>query len=61
AGFIGAEVAATARGLGLEVTMIEALPQPLSRVLGEEVGRVCGDVHRDNGVDLRTGVGVEAI
>ena len=61
AGFIGAEVAATARTLGLEVTMIESLPQPLSRVLGVEMGAVCAELHREHGVDLRTGVGVEAI
>ena len=61
AGFIGAEVAATARGRGLEVTMVEALPTPLSRVLGDEMGRVCAAVHRDHGVDLRTGVGVSAV
>ncbi len=61
AGFIGAEVAATARGRGLEVTLVEALPTPLSRVLGDEMGRVCAEVHRDHGVDLRTAVGVDSI
>ena len=61
AGFIGAEVAATARGRGLEVTVVEALPTPLSRVLGDEMGQVCAEVHRDHGVDLRTGVGVDRI
>ena len=61
AGFIGAEVAATARGRGLDVTVVEALPTPLSRVLGDEMGRVCAEVHRDHGVDLRTGVGVDSI
>ena len=61
AGFIGAEVAATARGRGLDVTVIEALPTPLGRVLGDEVGAVCAEVHRSHGVDLRTGVGVDAI
>ena len=61
AGFIGAEVAATARGRGLDVTMVEALPTPLSRVLGDEMGEVCAEVHRDHGVDLRTAVGVERI
>ena len=61
AGFIGAEVAATARGRGLEVTVVEALPTPLSRVLGDEMGRVCAEVHRDHGVDLRTSVGVDRI
>ena len=61
AGFIGAEVAATARQRGLEVTLIEALPQPLARVLGDEMGAVCAAVHRDHGVDLRVGVGVDAV
>ena len=41
--------------------MVEALPQPLSRVLGDEMGAVCAEVHREHGVDLRTGVGVESI
>ncbi|HEY4378393.1 MAG TPA: FAD-dependent oxidoreductase [Acidimicrobiales bacterium] len=59
AGFIGAEVAATCRGRGLEVTLVEALPVPLGRVLGDEMGAVCGDLHREHGVDLRVGVGVE--
>jgi 3-phenylpropionate/trans-cinnamate dioxygenase ferredoxin reductase subunit len=61
AGFIGAEVAATTRSRGLDVTMIEADQTPLGRVLGPEMGEVCGAVHRDHGVDLRTGVGVVAI
>jgi len=61
AGFIGAEVAATARGRGLQVTMVEALANPLSRVLGDEMGSVCAEMHRDHGVDLRTGVGVDAV
>jgi NADPH-dependent 2,4-dienoyl-CoA reductase/sulfur reductase-like enzyme len=59
AGFIGAEVASTARERGLDVTMIEALPVPLGRVLGDEMGALCGAIHRDHGVDLRLGVGVE--
>ena len=61
AGFIGAEVAATARERGLDVTMIEALPAPMIRGLGEEMGLVGAEVHRDHGVDLRLGVGVDAI
>ena len=56
AGFIGAEVAATAVGYGVPVTMVEALPVPLSRVLGDTVGSVVAEVHVDNGVDLRCGV-----
>jgi 3-phenylpropionate/trans-cinnamate dioxygenase ferredoxin reductase subunit len=61
AGFIGAEVAATARGLGIEVSMIEALPVPLGRVLGDDIGNVMAAVHREHGVDLRLGVGVDGI
>jgi NADPH-dependent 2,4-dienoyl-CoA reductase/sulfur reductase-like enzyme len=61
AGFIGSEVAATCRGRGLSVTVLEALPAPLVRGLGVELGTVCGQLHRDHGVDLRVGVGVAAI
>ena len=61
AGFIGAEVAATCRGRGLDVSMIESLPTPLGRVLGEEMGQVCAEVHREHGVDLRTDVGVDRL
>jgi 3-phenylpropionate/trans-cinnamate dioxygenase ferredoxin reductase subunit len=61
AGFIGAEVAATCRQSGLEVTMIEALPSPMARVLNAEIGNVCAAAHRDEGVDVRLGVGVDAI
>lgn len=59
AGFIGAEVAATARERGLEVTVLEALSTPLQRALGDQMGNVCADIHRDHGVDLRLEVGVE--
>ena len=61
AGFIGAEVAATARGWGREVTVLEALPQPMVRGVGPVVGAVLASLHRDHGVDLRLGVGVESI
>ncbi len=61
AGWIGAEVAASARQKGLEVTLIEQLDVPLERVLGREVGEIYGAIHRDQGVDLRSGVTVEAI
>lgn len=59
AGFIGCEVAASARALGTDVTMIERGPSPLNRVLGEGMGRVLGEIHREQGVDLRleTGMG----
>ncbi|MGH3936372.1 MAG: NAD(P)/FAD-dependent oxidoreductase [Pseudonocardiaceae bacterium] len=56
AGFIGAEVAATARMAGLEVTMIEALPVPFARVLGEQMGQLCARLQTDNGVTVRCGV-----
>jgi NADPH-dependent 2,4-dienoyl-CoA reductase/sulfur reductase-like enzyme len=58
AGFIGAEVAATARSKGLDVTVLEALPVPLSRGLGPRLGPVVAALHADHGVDLRTGAGV---
>ena len=58
AGFIGAEVAASCRARGLEVTVVEPLPVPLARGLGERMGGVCAELHRDHGVDLRCGVGV---
>jgi 3-phenylpropionate/trans-cinnamate dioxygenase ferredoxin reductase subunit len=59
AGFIGAEVAASARLLGKEVLMVEASPVPLSRALGQEVGKIYASIHRDKGVDVRTGTTVE--
>jgi 3-phenylpropionate/trans-cinnamate dioxygenase ferredoxin reductase subunit len=55
AGFIGAEVAASARMLGKEVLLIELAPVPLERALGPDVGRFYAQIHRDHGVDLRTG------
>ena len=61
AGFIGAEVAATCRERGIDVSLIEALPVPLERGLGPEMGSVVADVHRDHGVDVRLGVGVVLI
>ena len=60
AGFIGSEVAATSRGLGAEVTVVEALPTPLGRVLGDAMGEACAGLHRAEGVTVRAGVGVDA-
>jgi 3-phenylpropionate/trans-cinnamate dioxygenase ferredoxin reductase component len=54
AGFIGAEVAASARAQGRDVLLVEAAPVPLARALGEEMGRVYARIHREHGVDLRT-------
>jgi NADPH-dependent 2,4-dienoyl-CoA reductase/sulfur reductase-like enzyme len=59
AGFIGSEVAATCRGYGTEVTMIEAQDRPMQRVLPGEIGGFVADLHRDHGVDVRLGVGVD--
>ena len=61
AGFIGAEVAATAKGRGCEVTILEALPTPLARQLGDAMGQACGDLHARNGVTLRTAVRIDHI
>ena len=58
AGFIGAEVAATCRQRGLDVALVEALDAPLAGAIPTRIGEVCAAVHRDHGVDLRTGVGV---
>lgn len=58
AGFIGAEVASSCRKRGIEVTLVEAMPLPLERILGAEMGQVCAQVHIENGVDLRLGTGV---
>ena len=55
AGFIGQEVAATARGLGVEVTMIEALETPLAPILGQEVGGWFAELHLSEGVRVMTG------
>ncbi len=61
AGFIGAEIAATCRIRGRDVTVLEALPQPMVRGLGPELGAVLAGIHREHGVDLRTNVVVESI
>jgi 3-phenylpropionate/trans-cinnamate dioxygenase ferredoxin reductase subunit len=60
AGWIGAEVAASARQRGLDVTVVEPASVPLERVLGTEVGAIYRDIHADHGVRLLLGTGVEA-
>jgi len=60
-GWIGMEVAATARGLGNEVTILERDPVPLALAIGPQMGEVFRRLHEDNGVDLRTSVQVERI
>jgi len=54
-GFIGCEVAAAAIRLGKRATILEALPTLLHRALGPELGDVVAGIHRDEGVDVRTG------
>lgn len=61
AGFIGAEVAATAKEMGHSVTLIEAADAPLARVLDRAAGDAIAELHRSNGVDVRLGVGVKEI
>ncbi|QLL08325.1 NAD(P)/FAD-dependent oxidoreductase [Mycobacterium vicinigordonae] len=61
AGFIGCEVAASLRGLGVEVALVEPQPTPLASVLGEQIGALVTRLHRDEGVDVRTGVGVAEV
>nr|WP_090276573.1 FAD/NAD(P)-binding oxidoreductase [Mycolicibacterium komanii]CRL69994.1 NAD(FAD)-dependent dehydrogenase [Mycolicibacterium komanii] len=58
-GFIGVEVAATCRTLGLKVTLIQRGSNPLLSALGEELASHWAELHRRHGVDLRLGVGVE--
>ncbi|WP_264992664.1 NAD(P)/FAD-dependent oxidoreductase, partial [Mycobacterium montefiorense] len=61
AGWIGLEVAAAARQRGVAVTVVEAAKQPLAAALGETVGEVFANLHRDHGVDLRLQAQVEEI
>ena len=60
-GFVGAEAAATARQLGCETTIVEALPVPFARVLGPRVGELIAALHADNGVTVRVGTAVEGV
>jgi 3-phenylpropionate/trans-cinnamate dioxygenase ferredoxin reductase component len=59
-GWIGSEVAASARQKGLDVTVVDPLAVPLERVLGAELGAIYRDIHADNGVQMLMGTGVEA-
>jgi 3-phenylpropionate/trans-cinnamate dioxygenase ferredoxin reductase subunit len=61
AGFIGCEVAASMRGVGVHVVLVEPQPQPLAAVLGEQIGELVARLHRDEGVDVRLGVGVTEV
>jgi 3-phenylpropionate/trans-cinnamate dioxygenase ferredoxin reductase subunit len=61
AGWIGLEVAASARQRGVDVTVVETAKVPLSAAVGEEVGKVFAELHRDHGVDLRLDVEVKEV
>ncbi|WP_374410811.1 NAD(P)/FAD-dependent oxidoreductase [Novosphingobium colocasiae] len=60
-GYIGLEAAAVLSKLGLNVTLLEALPRVLARVAGEDLSAFYQKEHRDHGVDLRTGVAVDCL
>jgi NADPH-dependent 2,4-dienoyl-CoA reductase/sulfur reductase-like enzyme len=60
-GFVGAEVASTARGLGVEVTILEAGPTPFAALLGVDVGDVLARRYRAHGIDLRTSATASAL
>ena len=60
-GWIGMEVAATARTLGNDVTILERDPIPLANALGDELGQMFADLHEQNGVILRRSVSVESV
>lgn len=60
-GWIGMEVGATARELGNDVTILERDPIPLANAIGDELGQLFADLHREKGVTLRTSVTVDRI
>jgi 3-phenylpropionate/trans-cinnamate dioxygenase ferredoxin reductase component len=61
AGWIGSEVAASARQMGADVVLVDPAAVPLQRVLGRTVGAAFRDLHADHGVELRLGTGVAAL
>jgi NADPH-dependent 2,4-dienoyl-CoA reductase/sulfur reductase-like enzyme len=61
AGFIGAEVASSARAMGLDVTVVEVQPTPMVRAVGSRVASAFVALHRDNGTALRCGVGITEV
>lgn len=61
AGFVGLEVAASSRSRDLDVTVLEVAASPLVRSIGATLGHVVAAVHRDHGVDVRLGIGVEGL
>ncbi|MDA4109304.1 NAD(P)/FAD-dependent oxidoreductase [Mycolicibacterium holsaticum] len=61
AGFIGCEVAASLRKLGVAVSLVEPQPAPLASVLGQQIGELVARLHRAEGVDVYCGVGVSGV
>ena len=61
AGFIGCEVAASLRSLGVDVVLVEPQPAPLASVLGQRIGELVARLHREEGVDVRLGSGVAEV
>ncbi|MGX1675506.1 NAD(P)/FAD-dependent oxidoreductase [Streptomyces sp. NPDC055400] len=61
AGFLGAELAASARTVGTDVTVLEAAPLPLTRSLPPVLGLLYARIHRDRGVELRTGTSIDQL
>lgn len=61
AGFIGCEVAASLRSLGVDVVLVEPQPAPLAAVLGTKIGGLVARLHRSEGVDVRTEVAVDQV
>ena len=59
-GFIGAEVASSARALGIDVTLVEALPVPMARALGDELGALLQGLHEENCTEVLCDVAVES-
>jgi NADPH-dependent 2,4-dienoyl-CoA reductase/sulfur reductase-like enzyme len=61
AGLIGSEIAASARQMGSDVTLLETAALPLPRLLPPELGELYVDLHKSEGTDLHTGVEVASI
>ncbi|MGV0776884.1 NAD(P)/FAD-dependent oxidoreductase [Mycolicibacterium elephantis] len=61
AGFIGCEVAASLRKLGVAVALVEPQPAPLASVLGQQIGELVARLHRAEGVDVYCGAGVAEV
>ncbi|MCF6476403.1 FAD-dependent oxidoreductase [Nonomuraea sp. MG754425] len=61
AGFLGSEIASSARALGLEVTVVEAAAVPMARVVGTRIGEICAALHRAHGTRLICGAQVVSV